>query len=99
MITVKHSNGFVSTYDDTIQPGDLITTYYKGFYEFVSSEDRGRNETPLFQFRIKYDTNGKPKKGKAILKCDASYCQRAKKQINRLITEHEKAIEQLKNIH
>ena len=98
MITVKHPNGLTSTYDDTLQPGDVITTYNKGFFEFVKSEDR-KGTTPLFHYRLKYDIHGKPRNGKVIQYCDASYCHRASEIISKLIAKYEQSIIQLKNIH
>lgn len=99
MKTVNYANGYVGTYDDTLVKGDLITTYYKGFYEFDHSQDRGANHTPLYYFRMKYDNKGNPRNSKTLKSCDAAYCSRAKESIDKLIEDHELAIMRLRNIH
>lgn len=98
MKNIIHSNGFVSVYDDTLVKGDLITTYYNGFYEFEYSQDRGPNSTPLYYFRLKYDAKGNPRNSKKIKSCDAGYCRRANETINRMIEEHQRCIDNLRRI-
>ena len=99
MKTVTYTNGYIGTYDDTLVKGDLITTYYKGIYEFDYSEDRGSDEVPLYYFRLKYDTNGNPQNSKKLKCCDAAYCRRAKETIDKLIEDYELSIIRLRNIH
>jgi len=43
-------NGVEFTYNDELKPGDLITTYLKGYYTFVKYEDRGRRIFPISSF-------------------------------------------------
>ncbi len=92
------SGDYTSEYDDTLVKGDLIKTYFTGFYEFDHSKDRGKKHAPLYYFRLKYDANGKPRNGKALLCCDAAYCRRAEDFIEKSIKEHELTIERLKSI-
>jgi hypothetical protein len=92
------SGDYACEYDDTLVKGDLITTYNSGFYEFDHSEDRGKNDAPLYYFRQKYDAKGKPRNSKELLCCDAAYCRRAEDFIEKSIKEHELTIERLKSI-
>ena len=92
------SGDYTGEYDDTLAKGGLITTCYRGFYEFDHSEDRGKRNAPLYYFRLKYDTNGKPRNGKELLCCDAALCRRAEDFIEKSIKEHELTIERLKSI-
>jgi len=76
MKTITHSNGVVSTYDETFQPGDLITAYHKGIFRFVKYEERPGN-TPIVYSEKMYDAEANPKKSVKLEICDASYCQHA----------------------
>ena len=68
------------TWDDELKPGDLITTYCKGYFTFVRFEDRIGN-SPEAYFTKTYDVGGKPCKSKKIIGCDASFCRKAADQI------------------
>ncbi len=98
MKTIIYDNDFISEYDETFVKGDLITAYNKGFYEFDHSESRGEDHTPVYYFRLKYDERGRPRNGKKLESCDASYCRRADGEIKKLIQEHELSINRLKSI-
>lgn len=93
MKTVKCQNGIELQYDDTLKSGDLITTYYKGYYVFVAFGDRGKNNSPLAYFRKVASVVGKPCKSNKILECDASYCSSAVDQIKETISDLQKLIQ------
>lgn len=76
-------------YNDTLKPGDLITTYFKGYYTFIEYVPRGKTN-PIVRFKLVADSNGSLRKGTKIMQCDAFYCD--------LATDHiKKAIEDRKN--
>ena len=77
-------------YNDTLKPGDLIVTYFKGYYTFIEYVSRGKTTNPMVRFKLVVDSNGSLRKGTKIMECDAFYCE--------LATEHiKKAIEDRKN--
>ena len=80
MKTVKFCDGLELTYDDELKVGDLITTYYKGYYKFVGFQNR-HNECPIACFKRAYDLDGKPRKSKKIMECDAFWCRKASDKI------------------
>ena len=93
--------------------GDLITTYYKGFFRLKKIERRfyteadlrftykdkvlGEEYSPLFHFIQEFDSNGKVKKGK-LKACDSQFCQLAWESIEQEIVLSEMKIEALKNM-
>jgi len=79
------------------KPGDLITAYHKGYHEFVGYSTKYKDAS-IAQYKLRYDANGKPKNGKAILECSIAFCQHAKIRIETSIKKYEIAIEQLKKI-
>ena len=64
MKSITHSNGVVSNYDETLQPGDLISAYRSGFHEFIKFKDRGANCTPLCVYATKFDSKRQTNIGK-----------------------------------
>lgn len=80
------------TYDETLQPGDLITVYDKGFYRFVRFVPRPHN-TPTLHATAAYNSKGKPVKARPYT-CDASYCRRAIEAIR----EHELVLHALQQM-
>ena len=93
-----------------MKEGDLISTYYKGFYRlekierrfhdkdslrFTSSEHYiGEEYSPLFHFIQEYDSNGKRVKGK-LKHCDGGFCKLAVDFITAEIEEMNQKIKQL----
>lgn len=57
----------VLKYDPTIQPGDIITAYHKGYWKVTKVIPRADN-TPTFEY-IRIDKKGSKS-------CDASYCRK-----------------------
>lgn len=80
-------------YNDKLKTGDLITTYYKGYYSFIEYIPRGKSN-PIVTFKMVADSNGTLRKGTKIMQCDACYCELAtghiKKAIEDRITEIDK---------
>ena len=83
-----------------MKEGDLITTYYEGFFILNRIEKRyateadvkqfpntykevGKEYSPLYYFKQKYDKNGNPKVSKEKV-CDAEFCKPA---IERIVEE------------
>lgn len=97
MKTFEHKNGYKGIYDDELKPGDLITTYYKGYYEFVTMEER-KDNAPLYYFKLKYDSNGQPRMSKKLQCCDAAYCRLAKNFLEKEIEQRKTQIENLNKI-
>lgn len=54
--------------------GDIITTYYKGFFRIEKMEERESTPSPLYYFYQVCDSNGKPVKGNVLKSCDALFC-------------------------
>ncbi len=98
MKTIKHPNGYVGIYDETFEPGDLITAYEKGYHEFIKYENRGETTVPLVYYKRVYNFNGKKCNSKTIKACDAAYCRRAKEHIINSIEEKEEEIKLLTQI-
>lgn len=98
MKTIIYDNGYKGEFDDTLQPGDLITAYQKGYHEFIKFQDRGAGNVPLVHYRQKFNFNGKPCNSKKILVCDAAYCRRAAEHINAAIIQKQVEINMLKGI-
>ena len=78
-----------------MKAGDLITTYWKGYYIFVEFKDRGKGNSPIARFRKFADFNGKICKSEKILECDASYCNIASDHIKAEIEKKKKEINNL----
>ena len=98
MKTVKYS-GMELTWDDELKSGDLITTYWKGYYTFVRFEFENRhNDPPIALFTKTYDVGGKPCKSKKIIGCDASYCRKAADQIKAEIEKRKNEIVALEKV-
>lgn len=66
-----------TTYDDTIKLGDLITTYWSGYYEVIRIEDRGTIAAPLVYFHQRFDAKGNKRFSKHVKACDISFCRHA----------------------
>jgi hypothetical protein len=97
MKTITYNNGFKATYDDQLKEGDLITTYWKGYYAFIRFEERP-NMTPKAFFKKAYRTNGIPCKSKKILQCDAYHCRKAVAHIRDQIMQKKQEIMDLEKI-
>lgn len=92
MKTITLKSGRQTTYDDTFQPGDLITTYHSGIHQFVRYEERSEGDTertPLVFYKQVYKFCGKSRKSKKEIRCDAAYCRRASEYINNRLKEIE----------
>lgn len=98
MITIKCRNGVELEYDETLKQGDLITTYFKGYFSFVKFTNRGNHTTPLASFVRFADTNGKLYKTKKVYVCDASYCRNATIQVKAEIEKNRKTIAALEKL-
>lgn len=94
MTTITCKNGVILHWDETIKVGDIITTYNKGYWELVAIEPRV-GTTPLFHYKKSLKPDGTPTTGKAIEKCDASYCRKAQETIE---IEIDKALKLLINL-
>jgi len=98
MKLVKCSNVLNLFYDDTLKAGDLITTYNKGYYEFIKFEERG-DCPPLAYFRLVFKEDGSPAtSSRLIRKCDSSYCRKAKQAIFETIQKKQQEISRLEII-
>lgn len=97
MITVKHKHGVELEYDETLQPGDLIKAYEKGYFEFVKFEHR-KGTTPLAHFKKRYQQDGTAIKTQKMDMCDASYCRKAKDYIEQQILASQQEILALQQI-
>jgi hypothetical protein len=75
MIATTCANGVVLWWDDTLVPGDLVTTYESGYFTLLRVEPR-KGSTPLMYFRLVAKADGTLVKGKAERCCDASYVRR-----------------------
>lgn len=96
-----------------MKEGDLITTYFKGYYRLDRIEKRfvtedllrfdthkgrlGEEYNPLFYFTQEFDSNGAPKKSKQKW-CDSGFCRLASESINEEIKELDKKKKQLLKI-
>jgi hypothetical protein len=83
METVVYPNGVKLTWDNTIQVGQLITTYNIGYHVLERIEYRG-DETPLFHY-VRVDGRNRYKNS-----CDASYCVRV--TIEMVEREHQDSV-------
>lgn len=97
MTEVICSNGVKLTYDETLEQGDLITGYQKGYFTFDRFEYR-EGTTPLVYAKQRYDQNGKPRKSIGFVTCDASYCRKAKPVIEQQILAKQQEIATLQQI-
>lgn len=97
MIDYIRKDNYRVLYDDTFQPGDLITTYFKGYFEFVRYEPR-ENDTPLVFFRKRFNQHGKAINGVNEECCDGSYCQKAKERLVEEIQRLKTDIQQLEQV-
>lgn len=85
---IEYENGHISRWDDTISVGQLISTYYSGFFilerieyndhlhevKIISSDTTDRR-APIFHFTKVLNEDGT--KSKLIRKsCSAIYCKR-----------------------
>lgn len=74
---------------DKLEAGDLITSYYKGYFRVTSIEERWFNEKthkyttktapdlkycPLVYFNQIMDASFKPRKSKSVMCCDGLFC-------------------------
>lgn len=84
-------------YFKNFKAGDLITSYWKGYYTFIEYVDRG-NKNPVVRCRLFADANGKIRKGKTILECDAYYCKPAAEYIKAEIEKKKTDIANLSNL-
>jgi len=82
-----------------IKVGDLITTYWKGYFELVRIIPRYKIDNlsfpiyeyregakpyrPVFVFVQKYNSDGKPHESKVERECDARHCQLAQNYIKK----------------
>lgn len=74
MKEVRYGNR-VLTYDDTIQVGDIITAYRKGWHRVVKVTERP-NSTSYIEYQMVMYADGRLSKGKATMGCDGSYCKK-----------------------
>ncbi len=91
----------MSTWDDELAPGDLISTYYSGIFKLTQIElrsENGQERSPLFYFVQVFAADGKPKNGKKVQCCDASYCRNYKERLQKSISELEATLERLKKV-
>lgn len=83
------SNGVVLKCDLTIEPGDIITAYHKGFWKVTKVTPRKSN-TPV----IEYTKIG----GKGTKSCDGAYCKKVIPEVlhAEMIAEADRVYEMLK---
>ena len=96
MTSVTYPNGYVAHYDETIQIGDLVRTYNKGYHIITAIEDRPQR-TPLFSYVKMYNDDGTRSK-KLKSHCDGVYIERAEDHINKEITTAKQTISALEGI-
>jgi hypothetical protein len=94
MASITTPNGTFLEWDDTLKPGDLITTYGSGYAIFERFENRAQT-SPLAHYRKAYAHSGLPQKSKTSDYCDASWCKRADEQIQKSVELHLHAIRDL----
>lgn len=75
MKSIRYPNGVVLTYDDTIEVGDIVTAYQKGWHRVIEIRPR-KDSTPIIVYQRLMDSTGKLVSSKVFLECDASYCQK-----------------------
>ena len=91
MKSITYPNGYIGTYDDDIEVGDLVVAYHKGYHIITSIEER-LNCVPSFYYTKMYNDDGtRSKKLKNC--CDGSFVRRAEDHIH---NELEKAKDQIK---
>lgn len=79
MQTVTYENGVVLVWDETLQIGELITSYHSGYHVLTGIHFR-KNSTPTFDYVTVVREDGTPiKKPGAAKSCDAAYCRRVSK--------------------
>jgi len=81
-------------YNDTLKPGDLITTYFKGYFTFIEYKPRGKC-SPIVRFKLVADSNGNLRKGTKVMECDACYCELATEHIKKAIEDRKTEIVKL----
>jgi hypothetical protein len=96
MTSVTYPNGYVAQYDETIQIGDLVKTYNKGYHTITDIEHRPQR-TPLFSYVKMYNDDGTRAK-KLKSHCDGVYICRAETHINNEITTARQTISALEAI-
>lgn len=85
---IEYANGHTSRWDDTISVGQLITTYFSGFFileriEYLDiqhtvsilSSDTDEKQAPIFHF-IKVLKEDGTESAKISKSCSAIYCNR-----------------------
>ncbi len=85
---IEYTNGHISRWDDTISVGQLITTYYSGFFileriEYqdikhqldIVSSDTDEKQAPIFHFTKVLKEDG-TESNKISKTCSAIYCNR-----------------------
>ena len=82
-----------------MKAGDLITTYWKGYYIFVGFTDRGAGNSPIARFKKFANFNGKICKSEKILECDAAYCKVAADHIKAEIEKKKKEVTDLEALY
>lgn len=92
MTTIKHENGVELTYDETINVGDIVTTYHSGYHKITEITPRcgidGSPRVPLFTYVLVARADGTLAKRKSITKsCDASFCRHFKESLEKTIAE------------
>lgn len=88
----------VVEWDTSIQIGELITTYYKGYYELVDIEEREGN-SPIFHFVMKFNSKGKKVKSNIRHSCCSGFCRKAIEKLRQSIAKKQKELEDLTKIH
>ena len=73
----------------TFKVGDIIATYHKGFYELININGY------IFEYKLRYDSNGKPKNDEVIYQCCSNFCRHAHELIEEQLTKMELAKKQL----
>ncbi len=84
--------------ENEIKIGDLITTYFKGYYTLIEIEDRGKRMNPLAKFKQVADSSGKSRKSTKTLECDMSYCGLASHHIKAEIEKKKNEIDALEKL-
>jgi len=88
MKTHTFPNGITLTWDDTIQVGDLVTAYEKGYHIVTAIHHREYNPPLIYYKRVVSDSGKDVKSGGKPLVCCISYASKVTREmVNKVYKE------------
>lgn len=75
MVETHLPNGIPGSWDDTLEPGELVTAWEKGYHILLRMEHR-EGTTPRAFYKRVVSATGKKVKDGAELSCDAAFVRR-----------------------